>query len=88
MEFELGTIGTRVQSSTTEPPSNLMNMGEISGLSNKVTFSPPDFPIPVPYFIYHSAEPLELEKRTSNKIQEPDFVCTKSSKFIDFPAID
>ena len=53
--FELGTSGTQIQSSTIEPQNDLMKIAEILEVRNNVTFGPPDFPIRVPYFIYHSA---------------------------------
>ena len=55
MGFELGTSGIQAQSSTTELQGNLGNTAEILGANHKVSFGPPDFPIRVSYFIYHSA---------------------------------
>ena len=54
MGFEPGTFGIQAQSSATELQDNLEDVAEILGENHKVTFGPPDFPIRVSYFIYHS----------------------------------
>ena len=55
MGFEPGTFGIQAQSSTTELQGNHKKIAEILDCNHKVTFGPPDFPIRVSYFIYHSA---------------------------------
>ena len=55
MGFEPGTFGIQAQSSATELQGNLEKVTEILSRNNKVNFGPPDFPIRVSYFIYHSA---------------------------------